>query len=253
MINAMIVDDEAIFRRALRSCIDWKRCGFELIGEARDGKEAMELIKIRPPDVVFTDIKMPRMDGLKLTACLQEQYPGIIVIILSAYNEFEYAQKALHFGAKDYLLKLSMSPESLEAVLENIKMQLSKSTKEEGFRKFLETSLDKNYGKIRSQVQTIIDYLITHPEENLSLNDAAGMINMNANYFGNLFKKETGWKYRSFCNLIKIQQAKEMLLHPEIKVYETADLLGFENESYFNKLFKKITGLTPNQFRRQNM
>lgn len=104
-MKMLIVDDEPVICRGLSETISWETIGVEVVGEASDGEEALELISRQPVDLVLTDINMDGMDGLSLSRTLREQYPHIRIIILSGYNDFEYARQALRIGLEDYLLK----------------------------------------------------------------------------------------------------------------------------------------------------
>lgn len=126
MIKVLIVDDEVMFRIGVKSCINWSEYGYELIGEAADGKQALEIIEEFKPDIVFTDIKMPEMDGLELTRNIVKDFPGIRVVILSCYNDFEYVKEALRLGARDYILKLSLKPSDLIELLIKMKDTINK-------------------------------------------------------------------------------------------------------------------------------
>ncbi|MFH5182443.1 response regulator [Paenibacillus sp. TAB 01] len=113
MIRVLIADDEILVRVGLKTIIPWEQHGFELIGEAANGLEALELIRERGCDIVLTDIRMPECDGLTLIEKLKAEFPGIKCLILSSHNDFEYVQKALQLGAVDYVLKLTMEPGEL--------------------------------------------------------------------------------------------------------------------------------------------
>lgn len=104
-IKMLIVDDEPILCRGLRETIPWDTIGVEVVGEASDGAEALELIGRLPVDLVLTDINMDGMDGLTLSKKLRETYPQIRIIILSGYDDFEYARQAIRIGVEDFLLK----------------------------------------------------------------------------------------------------------------------------------------------------
>lgn len=104
-IKMLIVDDEPIICRGLRETIPWSAIGVEVAGDASDGAEALELIDAQPVDLVMTDINMDGMDGLALAKALRERHPHIRIIILSGYDDFEYARGALRIGVEDYLLK----------------------------------------------------------------------------------------------------------------------------------------------------
>ncbi len=105
MYKVLIVDDERIIREGIGNSIDWDNYGFSLCGMAENGIDAYETIIRDVPDVVITDIKMPGMDGLELISKVNAEYPQIIFIILSGYGEFEFANKAMKYGVKYYLLK----------------------------------------------------------------------------------------------------------------------------------------------------
>jgi len=114
MIRVIIVDDEELIREHLKKIIDWNSCGFEIIGAAADGEEAMELIDRLAPDLVITDIRMPFMDGLQLISAASKKYKDLSFVILSIYDEFSYAKKALDLGAFSYILKPIIKDELLE-------------------------------------------------------------------------------------------------------------------------------------------
>ncbi|GKX32259.1 DNA-binding response regulator [Vallitalea longa] len=105
MIKMMIVDDEPLIRKGFTITIDWESYGIVIVGEAANGKEALVKIEKLEPDIIVTDIKMPIMDGIDLSKEITKKYSDIKIIILSGYNEFEYAQQILKTNACDYLLK----------------------------------------------------------------------------------------------------------------------------------------------------
>lgn len=117
MYRILLVDDEALIREAVSENVAWGKYGYELVGSCENGKEALDFIAQNPVDVVLTDICMPYLDGMELSERLSEQYPDIKVIILSGYDEFEYAKKAIKFGVKEYLLKPITAVEMGETLL----------------------------------------------------------------------------------------------------------------------------------------
>ncbi len=116
MVRLFVVDDETEIRKNVIKKIDWEANDIQICGEASNGKEAIEFLKEASPDILIVDIRMPIMDGLELTEYLSKHNPNLKVIILSGYDDFTYAQRALKFGAFDYLLKPSRAQEILEAV-----------------------------------------------------------------------------------------------------------------------------------------
>ena len=116
MIKVFLVEDEMIMRRGIKNNIPWERQGFEFVGEASDGELAYPMIMKTKPDILITDIKMPFMDGLELSSLVKKELPGTKIIILSGYDEFNYAKQAIAIGVTEYLLKPISSDKLLEAV-----------------------------------------------------------------------------------------------------------------------------------------
>lgn len=105
MVKVIIVDDEDIIREGISNFIDWESLGLELVGQAANGKEAAELVSAAEPEIIITDVKMPMMTGIELLALAKEKCPDCAVIMISSYDQFEYAQQSLNLGAFAYLLK----------------------------------------------------------------------------------------------------------------------------------------------------
>lgn len=124
MTKVLIVDDEVLVRVGIKSSIAWQEYGFELVGEASNGIDALEIIREQNPDILITDIKMPKMDDIELLKELEKAGSPIQSVVLSFYNEFEYVREAMKHGAKDYILKLSMEPKELLEILLKIKENL---------------------------------------------------------------------------------------------------------------------------------
>lgn len=116
MVKVFLVEDEIVMRNGIKNNIPWEKEGMEFVGEASDGELAYPLIKKTRPDILITDIRMPFMDGLELSELVKKGFPRIKIIILSGYNEFEYAKQAIHIGVTDYLLKPITAARLLEAV-----------------------------------------------------------------------------------------------------------------------------------------
>ena len=114
----LIVDDEYIIRQGIKHLLDWEKHGFQVVGEADNGKQALEMIEKDPPDIVLTDIVMPVMDGIELTKMLNIKNSGIQVIVLSGYSDFEYVKSTFQSGAVDYILKPTLNPKELLSVLQ---------------------------------------------------------------------------------------------------------------------------------------
>lgn len=125
MKRVLIVDDELLVRMGFRSILDWESCGFTVIGEAADGEEALQKIRMLKPDLVFTDLKMDRMDGFDLMKVCSKECPHVKFIVLSSYNDFENVRQAMRCGALDYVFKLDVKPDQLRRILLEIQWEES--------------------------------------------------------------------------------------------------------------------------------
>lgn len=125
MIKVLIADDETLVRAGIKAVIPWEENGFEVVGEAWDGQDAYEKILSLHPDILITDIKMPKMDGIELLKKLRDEKIPIRTVILSCFDDFDLVREGMKYGAKDYILKLSIDPEQLLTVLNEIREELN--------------------------------------------------------------------------------------------------------------------------------
>ena len=129
MVKVFLVEDESIIRRGIRDNIAWESHGFEFVGEAGDGEYAYPLLLNTKPDILITDIKMPFMDGLELSRLVKKSLPKTRIIILSGYNEFEYAKEAVHLEIEEYMLK-PINSQELSECLKRLKKTLDNEREE---------------------------------------------------------------------------------------------------------------------------
>lgn len=132
MYKVMIVDDEILVRIGLRAMIDWETLGFQIVDEAGNGESAYQKFKVCHPDVILTDIKMPQKDGLWLIEKVKQERPEVEVVILTAYDDFDYARKALKLNASEYLLKAEMEEKEVEQLMRGIRERLDRAKKDSG-------------------------------------------------------------------------------------------------------------------------
>ena len=127
-MKVFLVDDEIVVREGIRESFPWEESSYNLVGEAPDGEMAIPMIRDTNPDIVITDIKMPFMDGIELCKILRSQLPWISIIVLSGYDEFEYARKCLQLGVREYLLK-PINAEELRAALDKVSEDINEERK----------------------------------------------------------------------------------------------------------------------------
>ena len=123
LYRIMLVDDEEEVRKAIIRQMDWEQLGFTVVGDAENGEDALEKMEQSEPDVVITDIRMPYMDGLTLTARIREKYPSVKILIFSGYDDFEYAQRAIKLNVTEYILK-PVNGQELAQILGRVKNSL---------------------------------------------------------------------------------------------------------------------------------
>ena len=133
MLKVFLVEDESVIREGLRDKIPWEQYGFRFIGEASDGEMALPLIRKHMPDVLITDIKMPFMDGLSLSEIVKEEFPRIKIIIISGYDDFEYARRAIVAGVDQYLLK-PITRAALRNVLLEMKEKIEQDMEQKDYQ-----------------------------------------------------------------------------------------------------------------------
>lgn len=136
MLRTFLAEDEIVVRENIKKMVPWEQYGFELVGEASDGEMALPLIKKLKPDLLITDIKMPFMDGLTLSKVVRKELPDIKIVILSGYDDFNYAKEAISIGVEDYLLKPITKNAFLERLCEIRKRYEHEKSQREYYEQF---------------------------------------------------------------------------------------------------------------------
>ena len=131
MTKVFLADDEIVIREGIRTSFPWSETEYQLVGEAPDGEIALSMIRDTKPDILITDIRMPFMDGLALCRVVRRQMPWIGIIILSGYDEFEYARQAIQLGVKEYMLK-PITANELRQVLDRVNAQIKAEQEDRG-------------------------------------------------------------------------------------------------------------------------
>lgn len=133
MIKVFLVEDESIVREGLRDNMPWQQQGYQFVGEASDGEMALPMIRKLKPDVLFTDIKMPFMDGLALSRIVSQEFPDMKIIILSGYDDFEYARSAIRVGVEQYLLK-PITKSTMTKVLSELRVKIEAQRQQSSYQ-----------------------------------------------------------------------------------------------------------------------
>jgi two-component system response regulator YesN len=248
MWRTLIVEDEQPARASLRKLMGKAEVPFEIVGEAADGQEALALIRELRPDVVITDIVMPVMDGVTLLRLAREEGFECRFVMLTCMGEFEYARQAVEYGASSYMLKLSMDAGGLRQTMNKVAGELERR---ERLRKVEKWFPDKAEPTDHPELNRMIRHIEEHYAEDITLKGLAEWIRMDASYVSDLFKKKTGTTLTHYIQKRRIQAAKMLLAETDRTVSEIGRQVGFENDNYFIKVFKKWCGSTPSEYRRR--
>ncbi|WP_372632554.1 response regulator [Cohnella sp.] len=251
MWRTLIVEDEQPARASIRKLFAKAGLPMEIVGEAGDGKEALDLIRELRPDVVMTDIIMPVMDGVKLLKAAREEGFDCRFVMLTAMSEFEYARQALEHGASGYLLKLSLDVRELKQAMDKVVRELEQREKLRKVDKWF-PGTGQTGPTDHPELNRIIAYIEERYAEEITLKGLAEFIRMDASYVSDLFKKKTGSTLTHYVQNRRIQAAKMLLAETDRTVSEIGRQVGFENDNYFIKIFKRWCGTTPSEFRKQH-
>jgi len=239
MYRVMIIDDEMSARMLLKESIDWKSLDMEVVGEAASGIEAINIIDDLRPDIVFVDISMPFMNGIEFTKVATERYEDLIIIILTGFDDFEYARQCVRLPVVEYMLKPIVRKEVTE-VLTKIKEKLDKSKKN--------SKQDIGQDISPSAIQQIKQYLRENfTDSNINLTSVAQHFGFNPSYLSRKFKQETGKSFVEFLIKCRMERAIELAGQGK-KMFCTAIAVGIPDPNYFGRCFKKYTGISYSEY-----
>lgn len=226
----------------MKNLVDWKACGFDQVLTAKGGGLARDLLAKYRPELLITDIKMPKITGLDLSRLIDENRYQTRVIIISGYSDFEYAKQALRYRVSEYLVKPVLR-EDLEEALERI---LPGSTKggERGESEEQGPSRDKY-----AAVSSVKAYIHENYSQDLSLDALGDAVNLHPVYLSRIFKEVTDVNLSAYIADVRMQKAAKLLDETDLKVHEVMDKLGYRKRQHFTKLFKEKYGMTPKEYR----
>lgn len=251
MYRLLIVDDEPLIRRGIRSLSSLMDIGISEVFEAQSGEEAIKITEEKRPHIVLMDINMPQMDGLTASAIIKEKEPEVFIIILSGYDYFEYAQMAIRAKVDDYILK-PVSKKDIEMVLIKITALLNERNRRQAYEGLSKEEKRMEIGDdLPELTKRIMDYLKQYLfDPQLSLSKMAADIGFNSSYLSGLVKQVYGVPFQDYVHKKRMEKAKLLLLSTDMKNYEVAESIGMDDVNYFVTKFKKTFGMTPKQYRR---
>jgi two-component system response regulator YesN len=249
----MIVDDEKYVRMGIKNDTDWALIGCEVVAEASNGEMALELASEHRPDLVISDIKMPKMDGIELAGKLLEKYPDTKVIFLTAYNEFEYARQAVRLGVSDYLLKPFQDGELEGAIQRLLHLHPNASAAQAELENDL-IPLKRKEEIENRYVQAAIEYIEkNYSDKDFSIGKLSESMSVSEGHISRLFKSETEISINNYLTRYRIRKAMDFLKDVQSKVYEVAEKVGYQDIAYFSNTFKKLVGTAPSEYQSKGL
>lgn len=243
MLKVLIVDDEPLVRRGIVLGVDWSARGCVVVGEAANGEEGLAAVERYSPNLIITDVRMPRMDGIEMMNRLRAEGCRAHVIVLTAHSDFSYARSALQFGADDYLLKPFRDQELMAAIdkVRRKEQELTALTPQD--------TLPLTKGDKSKYVLQALEYIAGHyADQDISITSIAAHLGVSEGHLSHVFKKETSYTIISYLTQYRVHTAMKLLQDCRYKVYEVAEMVGYRDVAYFGSTFKKLVGVSPSEY-----
>ena len=246
--TVIVAEDEALLLNNLIAKIQASDSDFEVIGSAQTGVQAYSLIESLSPDLLITDIRMPAMDGITLIKKVHENYPYIDFIITSGFSDFEYAKAAIQYKVSDYLLKPIDAAELHDAL---IKLQNQYLTEHDSIQNIFTNKVSSSSP---AEIAGILkEYLIHHFNEDINLNLIAHNMNYSSSYLTKIFVQHYQCSPTKFLISLRMQKAQQLLSHnSDLLIHQVGEAVGYPDQGYFSRIFKKQTGLSPLEYREKD-
>ena len=246
MYRVMLIDDEPSARNLLRASIDTDLLKMEVVGEAGSGIEAINIIDDIKPDIVFADISMPFMNGIEFTEVVSKRYPDLVIIIMTALDDFKFAQKCVSLPVFEYMLK-PIVKDDVESVLLKVKNKLDKDMPSIKSITTTDSEAEKELND-STAINIITDYIKNNYQDSmLNLASTAQHFGFSSSYLSRKFKQETGKNFVEYLTECRMERAIE-LAKLKNKMFITAKEVGIPDPNYFGKCFKKVTGVSYSDF-----
>lgn len=249
-MKLLIVDDEPIIRKGIKRLVDFEALGIEEVYEGTNGQQAFELYKAHRPEIILADINMPKMNGLEFSEKVKHMDKSVKIALITGYDYFDYAQKAIKLGVEDYILK-PVSSEDIRQLLHKLTTAVREeraSSEAAAIAHRYQTAYgspeDEGYQR---DIITLTEEGVSDPS--FSLTVLAEKLGLSTGYTSGLFKKYFEMTFKEYLMSKRLDKAKILLLSTDMKNYEISEAIGFADPNYFSTAFKKYTNMSPGKYR----
>lgn len=250
MYKLLLIDDEPIIIKGIRSFVDFEALSITEIFEATNGEEALKSFKEYLPDLVLADINMPKMNGLDFAMAAKAIKPDVKIAIITGYDYFDYALIALKSGIDDYILK-PVSKKDVQEALRKLIIKLQDTHNKSELSVLVSDLINKSNISVdegyKVRIQREIEANI--PNIDFSLTYLAQQLSLSSTYLSSLFKRLYGITFQDYMVSTRLDRAKLLLLSTDMRVYEIAAAVGFDDPNYFSTAFKKTFDCSPKEFK----
>lgn len=242
MYKLLIVDDEAFERKVIRFMLKKSFTNIEIVDDATNGEDAILLAKKHKPNIIIMDIKMPEKNGLEAQQAIMQFNPNVKTIILTAFDNFNFAQNAIKLGVVDYILK-PIRPDELNESINKIISLLQKEKVGSQSTKDLSSASDKD------PIHKAMEYINKNFTKNISLESVSEHIHLNPQYFSRYFKNNTGINFIEYVSKLRVKEGKKLLVSTNKSISRISMDIGYIDSAYFTKVFIKYEGISPHKYR----
>lgn len=246
-IGFVVAEDEFLLRESLVKKILACDDEFECLGTAADGEDALRLVNETMPDILVTDIRMPVLSGLELIAELRRVNPTLGIIIVSGFSDFQYAQTAMRHGVSEYLLK-PVNTEKLYAALRQLRLRILAAA--ERIDDEFGLGPQRRYDTLGEYADAMETMLSANIRREVNLGALCAGLGLKPAYAIKIYKKYKGFTPMRHLTVLRINLAKQILVrNPELEIKQVADLVGYEDQLYFSRVFARETTMSPTAWR----
>lgn len=237
--KVIVADDEKLIANNISRRIEETNPAFRVVSRAGTGLEALEQARGQLPDVLFSDIKMPEMNGLELISRLRNEMPDVLCVIISGYSDFEYMKAAIQNSAVDYLLK-PVNPEELKRLLQRLEATLQARNQQVTSRRESDAA---------SLAESVRVYLQENYDKPVDFSALANSLAVSGPYLSKVFHEQTGTSPSKYLTGLRMRQAKKLLMDTRLTVREVAVRVGYPDPFHFSRIFRNAVGISPAQYR----